>query len=588
MSSAPFEFQIEVPGIAASQGVAIGRAFVLDRARLVGSQYHIPGEELKRELRRFQRALSQSNSQLQKLLARLHARGAGTEHTFILEAHLLMLQDIELVEGVRRRILETHINAEWALREFIKELKERFSRIDNEYFQERGNDIDQVGQRILKNLLGHQEMSVRSVPQRSILISHDLSPADTVHMLRGHVTGFVTELGGRTSHIVILARSMEVPALVGAEGVVQNVCTGDTVILDGDDGKLIIRPSESVLETYRLKRRRDLRHLRHLAENRTLPATTKDGIPVSLRANIEKLDELPALMQYGASGVGLYRTEFLFLNRHQLPDEEEQLQAYRAVLLAAQPHPVTIRLLDVGSDKGLLGEQQSEKDRHMSPALGLRGVRYVLQHPELLRPQLRALLRASAFGQVKIMVPMISMLSEIRAIRTVLEAMRAELLGEGFVLPGHVPLGIMVETPAAAVAADTLAPEVDFFSIGTNDLIHHTIAIDRMDERLAPLYQPTHPAVLRLLRNVLEAGARVGIEVSMCGEMAGEPLYAPLLVGLGLKHFSMTPMLIPAVKDVMRKVTEGEAWALAERALSLQDGEAIQDFLLERQRAFRR
>lgn len=579
MSGRADEFQIEINGIPASPGVAIGRAFVLDRVRLVSAQYHVSADEVEAELKRFKRALTLSQAQLQKLLQRLQAKGAGTEHTYILDAHRLMMEDPELVDAIRKRIEERRVNAEWALKDVLKQLKETFSNFDNEYFQERGNDIDQVGERILRNLMGHNDKAVRNIPPRSIVISQELTPADTVPMLRNHLMGFVTELGGRTSHIAILARSMEIPALVGVDSIVQNVCTGDTLIIDGEKGLVIIRPEEEVLEHYRALRRKLLKHQKLLAENRHLPAVSRDGVPVTLSANVEKLEELPALAEYGAEGIGLYRSEYLFLNRTQLPDEEEQYQAYRELVIRAAPHPVVIRTLDVGADKGLLGEARGPKDVHMSPALGLRGVRYWLRHPELMEPQMCAILRAAMHGRVRVMIPMVSCLDEVLQVREAMVRCRARLLQRGLDVPERVPMGIMIETPAAAVIADVLVRHVDFFSIGSNDLIHYTIAIDRLDERLAYLYQPAHPSVLRLIREVIRVGQEAGIPVSLCGEMAGEPVFAPLLLGLGLRQFSMSPMLIPSVKDILRKTSLAQARELVDAVMCLGSGSEVFDLL---------
>lgn len=574
---------IEMTGIAASPGVAMGRAYVLDRTRLVGSQYSISEDLVSSEHQRLELALDKSREQMHKLVRRLIAKGAGTEHTYILEAHLLMLQDPELVEGVKKRILEQHINAEWALKNFLDTFKESLSQIDNEYFQERGNDVDQVGERILRNLMGRTEQPLSRVPRHSVVIAHDLSPADTVHMLKGHLSGFVTELGGRTSHVAILARSMQVPALVGVEASATYVSTGDMVIIDGDLGLLIIRPDEMILKKYRARRRKLRRHRRLLSENRDLPAVTRDGVEVHLAANVEKLEELESLSSYGAQGIGLFRTEYLFMDREDLPDEEEQFRAYHRIVEAVAPEPVVIRTLDIGADKGLLGERYEEKEKHLSPALGLRGVRYCLRHPELFEPQLRAILRASAFGSIKIMIPMITGLEEIRSVKVILRRCAVELEAAGYQVPRSVPLGIMIETPAAALSARQLAEEVDFFSIGTNDLIHYTIALDRMDERLAYLYQPMHPAILRLMREVIEAGNDAGIEVAMCGEVAGEPLYTLILLGLGLRSYSMSSSSIPAVKDVIRRSTADQARKLVEEVTSRHSGFDIHEWLWEQQ-----
>ncbi len=575
---------LEMRGIPAAPGVAIGRAYVLNRSYLVGSQYEISEEEVEVELARFERAVKAAQRQLKSVLRRLQSVGAGEEHTFILEAHLLMLQDPELIDGVTTRISVQHMNAEWALRECLRQFKDALSQIDNEYFQERGNDIDQVGQRLLRNLIGDQGESLSHMPSRSIVVAHDLTPADTVCMLKGQVKGFVTELGGRTSHIAILARSMVIPALVGVEGITQEVSTGDQLIVDGQLGVVIIRPTEDVLRRYRAKRRRVQRHRKNLAGNRDLKAETRDGHEVVLRANIEKMNELDVLGEYGARGVGLFRTEYLFLDRQNLPDEEEQYRVYRELVERTQPHAAVIRTLDLGADKQLLGEGETALDKHLSPALGLRGIRYCLRHPEIFEPQLRALLRAACHGSLKIMVPMISGLEEVRAVKAVVERCRGQLRSAGYAIPDDIPLGIMVETPAAALLAAMLAREVDFFSIGTNDLAHYTIAVDRMDERLAYLYQPLHPAVLRLIREVIRTGEAEGIEVGLCGEMAGDPLHALVLLGFGLKYFSMSPLFIPAVKHVIRNVSFEEAKKNAEACVEFQTSSDVREWLLERYR----
>lgn len=575
--------EIRISGIAASPGIFVGKVYLLDRARLIGHQHILSAEEISDELLRFKNALKRSVRQMKGLLGRLAEKGAGSEHTYILEAHLLLLKDPELIGGVESRIKSKLMNAEWALREFIDELKKSFSKIDNEYLQERGNDIDQIGQRILRNLLGLREVTLGKLPLGGIVVSHDLSPADTVHMVHGSLKGFVTELGGRTSHIAILARSMHVPAVVGADGVVSAVKAGDKIIVDGEQGLCIVNPTELTLNEYATKRKYLIKYNKLLLENRDIPAITTDGIKVSLLANVEKINELNSLDEYGAEGIGLYRTEYLFLDRKHLPDEEEQFEAYRIFLEKSKNAPVVIRTLDLGADKGLLGEQHIvEKEKQLSPALGLRGIRYCLKHPEIFTPQIRAILRASVFGNAKIMIPMVAGLEEVVLVKELLKKSYFELLSEGYSLPKQIPpLGVMIETPSAALISDILSKEVAFFSIGTNDLIHYTIAVDRMDERLAYLYQPLHPAVLRLLNNIAISAKNAKIDVSVCGEMAGEPLYSVILLGMGITSFSMSPISIPAVKDMVRKISFEKANKIVKKALSFKYISEVRDFIAE-------
>ena len=573
---------LELRGIAASPGITIGNAYLVDRARLEGREFTLEPREVNGEIRRLKGALEHSGNQVRSLLRRIEALGGGTEHTGILQVHLMMIEDPEFAEGIARRIRERLINVEWALKLVLHELKESFSRIDDEYLKERSHDVDQVGQRILQNLMGHREPTLAQVPPRSIVIAKELLPCDTVHLLKGHILGFATESGTRTSHVAIIARSMEVPAVVGVEGLTGAVTTGDLVILDGETGRVIVRPSEEQLTTYRNRRQRLLRKQKLLEETRHLPAVTKDGTPVTLLANVDKLDELDGLDKSGAEGIGLFRTEYLFLDDKHLPDEDEQVQIYCKLVRRCAPHPVVIRSLDIGADKGM---KRNEGDRRaLNPALGLRGVRYTLRHPELFEPQLRAVLRAAAFGPVKLMIPMVSCIEEIQSVKETLNRCNMALEADEYALPSRIPLGIMIETPAAALIAPALAREVDFFSIGSNDLIHYTMAADRTDDRLAYLYQPVHPAMLRLFAGVIDAANQAGIEVSMCGEMAGEPLYAPLLLGLGLRRFSMSPMAIPRLKYVIRHLHLDQARAIAEEALAGVSGQAIHDKLVEHYR----
>ncbi len=584
MSTATTQPALELRGIAASPGITSGKAFLVDRARLEGRQFVLEPGEVGGEIRRLERALDRSRNQVQALLRRIEALGGGAEHTGILEVHLMMIEDPELVEGVSRRIRDRLINVEWALKVFLGELKESFSRIDDEYLKERGNDVDQVGQRILQNLLGHRESTIAHVPHRSIVVARELLPSDTIHLLKGNIGGFATELGTRTSHVAIIARSMQVPAVVGVDGLTRAVSTGDTLILDGETGRVVLRPSDVQLKEHRNRRRRLRRKQKVLEEDRHLPAITRDGTRVSLLANVDRLDDLDALEASGAEGIGLYRSEYLFLDGKRIPGEDEQLDTYCELLRRMAPHPVIIRTLDIGADKALLEEGAGRHSRPNNPALGLRGIRYTLRHPRLFEPQLRAVLRAAACGPVELLIPMVSCIEEIRSVKETLNRCRIELEADEFPVVSRIPLGIMIETPAAALIGPTLAREVDFFSIGTNDLIHYTMAADRTDDRLAYLYQPVHPAIVRLFAEVIQAARQAGIDVNMCGEIAGEPLYTPLLLGLGLRSFSMSPMAIPRIKYVVRRINVADAEAVAKVALAGTSGPEVHEWLLEHHR----
>jgi phosphotransferase system enzyme I (PtsI) len=563
-------------GVGASPGLAIGHAFIVDRRRVKTPKRHIADDEVPAEIARFDAALSASNEQLERVKKKLAER-EGEDHFHIIEAHQLILHDEHMVDPTRRRIREEKVNAEWALRRTVEEIKTVFDAIEEDYFRERRSDIDFVGDRILRNLLG-VDVGPAMPPPGAVIIAHDLSPADTAHLHRASCVAFCTDVGGKTSHSAILARAFEIPSVVGLENVTEHVGNGDYVIVDGLRGEIIIRPSQEQVDEYRLRAQRHQTFVRELLKNRDLPAETTDGARVRLYANVELTEEVPSALEHGAEGIGLYRTEFLFLDRTDLPKEEEHYLHARGVLKRLHPFPGTFRTFDLGGDKvvpfAALGDEAN-------PALGLRSIRLCLRERKLFKSQLRGLLRASVHGRMRLMFPMISGVGELREAKEVLEEAKAELVREGTPFDPKLPVGIMVEMPSAVMVADLLAKESDFLSVGTNDLIQYALAIDRVNEHVSYLYHPLHPAILRMVRYVVDAGHAAGVRVGMCGEMAGEPMFALVLLGLGLDELSMNSTAIPVVKSVLRGTTLEAAKSLAEAALSMATAQEIEAMVQE-------
>ena len=563
-------------GIGASPGVAVGHAFVIDRKRIRTPKARLAEEEVEQELMRIKTAVELSDHQLQELKDRL-GHGEGQEHALILEAHRLMLHDPMFVDEVKRLIATDRINAEWAVRRVSRKIKHMFDNIPDEYFRERRADLDFVADRIVRNLMGQVVDVEVEIPADAVVVAHDLSPADAAVMIKdARVSGFVTDLGGHTSHTAIVARAREVPAVVGAGRASEQISPGDLIALDGGRGLVLVNPSQDQLSLFA----ETLRHQKEIEvealQTRDLPAISTDGYRIKLNGNMEFAEEIPSLLEHGAEGIGLYRTEFLFLDRQTPPSEEEQYRCYRSVLEAMKGRPVTIRTLDLGGDK-VPGSKKHE--REPNPALGLRAIRYCLHNRELFRVQLRALLRASAHGNLKVMFPLICGMSELREARSELEACRTELGRAGVPIGPRFPVGIMVETPSAVQIADRLAQEADFFSIGTNDLIQYTLAIDRQNREVAYLYKPLHLSVLRMIQYVVGAAKGANIPVAICGEMGGDPVYALVLMALGFDELSMTAGQIPAVKQIIRRSSRTEAAALLEQAMSLTTAEEIERYI---------
>jgi len=543
--------EIVLDGLGVAPGVAIGPAHVRDAGDLQVAEYHIPAGKVKAEKARLAAAAAKAVRQVGKLKAKaLGIHGLAAEELgYLLEAHLQMLNSSRLIGGIERRIEADHRNAESAVVAEISAIAQEFAAMEDSYLSGRAEDVREVGHRILRCLTDVEYHGFGGLEKGSVVIAEEITPADTALMDPREVGGFACVLGGAEGHTAIMARSLGLPAVVGVPGLLPTVHSGDTLIIDGSNGLVIVNPTPQRLAGYERRLKDMAREVRALARLRDVPAATRDGQRVTLQLNLELPRELEQATEAGAEGVGLLRTEFMYMNRPDLPDEEEQYQVLAEILRAMQGRPVTVRTLDIGGEKlaTSLGEQLGES---VNPALGLRAIRLSLREPQLLRPQLAAMLRAGAHGPLRILLPMITTPGEVRAVRKELEKTARRLTRRGVPIADPLPpVGVMIEVPGAALAADSLAQAADFFAIGTNDLTMYTLAIDRGEERVAYLYNPLHPAVLRLIQFTVEAGLRQRIPVSVCGEIAGDPRFTALLVGLGVRELSMTAKAIPRVKS---------------------------------------
>jgi phosphotransferase system enzyme I (PtsI) len=542
-------------GLAVSPGIAIGPAHVTEEGEIPVPDYRV--DDPRRELERFDEALAVSKKQLKKLKAKAAGlpESAAEEMGLILDAHLSMLSSSRLLRGVTKRVEAERQNVERAVQAEIHAIGESFSAMGDAYLAARFDDVRIVGTRLLRNLTKTPYVAFKHLPEGSIVLAEELTPADTALLDPRRIAGFATVLGGTESHTAIMARALRLPAVVGVAGLLGAAGPGAMTVIDGRAGVVILDASEETIAAYRQRQEALADERRGLAKLRKLPSVTRDQVEIKLQANLELPQELDQAVAAGAVGVGLVRTEFLFMNRDDLPDEEEQYEAYRAIVVGMDGRPVTIRTLDIGGDKlsGPLAEQLGAD--MVNPALGMRAIRLSLKDRKLLDAQLAAILRAAAHGPVRVLLPLISSVSEIRRVRTAMVQVARRLKRRGVRLPEELPpLGAMIEVPGAALAADALAAEADFFSIGTNDLIQYTLAIDRSDEQLAPLYNPLHPAVLRLIQFTIEAALRARLPCCLCGEMAGDPRYTALLLGLGIRDLSMAPGNIPRVKQRIRSL----------------------------------
>jgi phosphotransferase system enzyme I (PtsI) len=565
----------KLTGISASPGIAIGKPFLYIHERPTVPRYDISSSEVDNELGRFREAADRAKSELESIREQ-QASEVDPEQLAIIDSHLLMVKDPDFEDQVRRGLVEDLMNVEWVLYQTEQHLLDKLGNAESAALRERSADLRDVTGRVLNRLLQRERFSLANLTEEVIVIAHDLMPSEAVAMNKQLVKGIAMDGGGPTSHTAILARSFERPSVLGLSTVTRAMLDAETVIVDGNHGVVIISPDEETRERYEQEIDAWRQHELQLMRLNDLPAETRDGKLISLKANIEVPEEVDGVRNHGGDGVGLYRSEFLFMSPGQLPSEDHQVRAYRKVLEAIPDMPVTIRTLDVGGEKIV---PQLEGFTERNPILGWRAIRFCLSNPEIFRTQLRALLRASVHGKLQIMFPMISGLEEMTEAYELLEDVRRELRKEGTPFDEDVPVGIMIEVPSAAMVADILARKCHFFSIGTNDLIQYTIAVDRGNERIAYLYEPFHPGVLRMLKLVIDSAHDQAIPVAMCGEMAGDPLATLLLLGLGLDEFSMSAGSIPEVKQIIRKTTVREAEEVVGAAMELRSFKEVDRYI---------
>ena len=564
--------EIQFRGIGVSPGVARGTVHIIrdDLDDII--RYRIERSQITNEIARFEAALVQTRMQILEMQQEI-AEAIGAKDAAIFDAHLLVVEDRTLIDEVLRKLETDLCNVEWVFQEVATKYSETLGQIDDPYLRERAVDIQDVTRRIIRNLQGKSSRPLHGLTEAHILLAHNITPSDTAAMTRQQVLGIATDLGSRTSHAAILARSLNIPAVVGLHNVTEKLETGQEILLDGYDGILVVNPTPETEARFQELERRKGQVVQRLRQLRETKSTTRDGRHIVLSANIELPTDVDAVIANGAEGIGLYRTEFLYVNRDTLPSEEEQYETYRKVAEQVFPHPLIIRTFDLGGDK--LATGAVEIGDEMNPFLGWRAIRLCLEHVDIFKVQLRAILRAGALGNVKIMFPMISGLEELRQAMTILHECKVELAESKIDIGREMEAGAMIEIPSAALASDMLANEVDFFSIGTNDLIQYAIAVDRVNDRIAHLYEPTHPAILRLLKMTAEAGHNNDLWVGVCGEMAGDVALIPLLLGLGVDELSVGASLVPRVKLAVQSVSMPECRELVEEALKLKTSAEI-------------
>jgi phosphotransferase system enzyme I (PtsI) len=563
-------------GLGVSSGVAVGHAVLHEPAALPVVPVPVPPERVDEEIERFEGCRNQARAEIEGLRDRTLAI-LGERYAGMLDAQLLILDDPTLVSKTVQRIRVGRVSARWALKEVVADFIRRFDAVDDLYLRERGGDLDDVHRRLQRILGGGHVAAGHALEGPTVLVAHALGPSDAVALSTGNVVGLVTDVGGRTSHTAILAQALSLPAVVGLHDISERVRPGDPIIVDGDRGEILWLPEPAEMDAARERREGWLAREREMAVVQARPAKTRDAVEIDLRANIEFPEQVDRARRLGAEGIGLYRSEFLFLSlAPNLPTEEEHYRSYRALAEKVAPHPAFIRTLDLGGEK-YFHEVLDRDESH--PVLGLRGIRLCLRRPDIFRPQLRGLLRAAVHGDIRIMLPLVTAVVEIREVRRLLAEETESLRGEGIDCRGDVPVGIMVEVPAAAATADLLAREADFFSIGTNDLVQYALAADRDNESVSYLAQPLHPAVLRLIRFVVESAREKGVSVALCGEMAADPAVTSLLIGLGLRELSVQPRAMPQVRSAIRSVDAKDASRLASEALDCATAEEVEELL---------
>ncbi len=561
-------------GIIGSGGIAIGRAYILKKETVTINKDLIDDNRLNAELNQVDEAVELTKAQIARIKERA-SEDFSAEEAAIFEAHLMILEDPELINGIKELIINEKLHSANAATKVIENFMDMFSNIEDEYLKERAADIRDVGDRLIKNLLGVAVCDIGNFDTDVIIVAHDLTPSDTALLDKKHVKGFATDIGGRTSHTAIMARSLEIPAVLGLGNISAKVRNDQMIIVDGTGGIVIVDPDENTLSEYRKKLKKYDNYNNELKSISRLPSVTLDGKHIDIAANIGGPSDIGAVTEYGADGVGLYRTEFLYMDRDRLPDENEQFEAYRAVAEKLKGKPVIIRTLDIGGDKKLSYLPMQEE---LNPFLGFRAIRLCLEMRDMFKTQLKAILRASIYDNILIMYPMISSVDEVIEASKVLEEAKSELRAKGIGFDEGIKCGVMIEIPSAAMSADILITEVDFFSIGTNDLCQYTLAVDRMNEKISALYQPFHPAVLRLIKNVIDQSHKAGKFTGMCGELAGDPTATLLLLGMGLDEFSMSASSMLMVKKIVRSVSFEEAKKIAEHALKLKTSTQIREY----------
>ncbi|MDK2918142.1 MAG: phosphoenolpyruvate-protein phosphotransferase system enzyme [Candidatus Petromonas sp.] len=560
-------------GTGASPGIAVGKALVIKNEELVIEKKNI--ENIEEEKNRFEKAVEESKEQLLSIKEKA-SKELDEEKSAIFDAHIMVLEDPELISTTLNKIESEGLNAEYAFKEVIDQFISIFEAMDNEYMRERASDLRDVSNRVLRNLMGIKVIDLSVLDEEVILVADDLTPSETVTMDKEKVLGFLTNIGGRTSHTAIMARTLEIPAVVGLKDITEVLKEGDIVAFNGETGEIIINPSEEEIKHYKELKNKYDNDKKELEALKGQESITVDGRKVELAGNIGTPNDIDGLLKNDAEGVGLYRTEFIYMDRDSLPTEEEQFEAYKKVLEAMNPKPVVIRTLDIGGDKEV---SYLNIDKEMNPFLGYRAIRLCLEQKDIFETQLRALLRASIYGNLKIMFPMISSLEELLEAKKVLEKVKKDLDNEGIEYASNIEVGMMIEVPSAAIISDILAKHVDFFSIGTNDLIQYTTAVDRMNEKIHHLYNPFNPAVIRLIKMVIDNGHKEGIWVGMCGEMAGDKKMIPLLLGLGLDEFSMSPISILPARKLIKSLSYEEMKKFADEILNMNTAEEIENFI---------
>jgi phosphotransferase system enzyme I (PtsI) len=570
-----FKKEKRIKGIAASPGIAIGKTFVYSDELLTIEKRPVKESELADELKKLETALVKTKMEILEIQKKI-ANEMGSKYAEIFDAQLMLLEDRVLLEEIIDRLRKEMVGIEYVFHQVVKKYKKALSRLGDNYLKERASDIDDFRRRVLRNLLGRDVSYLGDLKEEVIVIAHDLSPSDTASIDKSKILGFATDIGGSTSHTAIMAKSFEIPAVVGTEYVSNEVSGGNIVIVDGSSGVVISNPTKETISEYQKKKRAIEERNLELIRLKDIPSRTEDGIPLKIMANIELPSEVNSAVSHGAEGIGLYRTEYFYLNRGDLPSEEEQYNAYKLVAVRMAPRPVIIRTLDMGGDKFI---SQLDMPYELNPFMGWRAIRFCLARPDIFKIQLRAILRASVHGDLSLMYPMISTINELKQANQILREVMDELKKEDIPFDESIKIGAMIETPSAALTCGKFKEEVDFFSIGTNDLIQYSTAVDRVNEKIAYLYDPAHPSILKLIKHVIDSSKQLNISVGMCGEMAGELLYTLLLIGLGLREFSVSPLNIPKLKLLAGKIHSQKANEVASICLDMESGENIKNYL---------